>query len=287
MHNACGRDCVTCSCKRGTIARAYAHLVERFGLPDHLVEAPTFALRVFHYFKAKNPPEASLLNSFFMTDLAKAAIHCRKQTAPRTLRQYLGIERPTHVLDLLNDRHAVEDAVAPARMPAARWPSAGGHSLVLLQQAAVNLARSDLATASGMIAVNGPPGTGKTTLLRDIVAAAVLDRALAMAAFDDPHEAFKASGERWTFGGPGFFQLYKLDPSLRGHEVLVASSNNKAVENVSRELPAAKATSRPELSYFKSISDFVYRPDTSEDGAWRGVGHGKDLAMSLPVSRSR
>jgi AAA domain len=203
-----------------------------------------------------------------MGDLAKAVARCRNQTAPKTLRQYLGIERPDRIFDLLNDRYAVEDAVAPSKMPAARWPNPGGHPLVLLQQAAVNLARSELAKGSGMIAVNGPPGTGKTTLLRDIVAATVLDRALAMAAFDDPQEAFTASGERWTFGGPGYFHLYKLDPSLRGHEILVASSNNKAVENVSRELPAAKAIGRPdELSYFKSISDFVYRPPEAEEGA--------------------
>ncbi|WP_284876673.1 ATP-binding protein [Brevundimonas sp. MEB006b] len=253
---------------REAIARAHAYLVERFALADHLVEPPSFALRVYHYFKAKNPPEASLLNSFFMGDLAKASVHCRKQTAPKTLRQYLGIERPDRVFDLLNDRYAVEDAVAPSKMPAACWPSPGGHALVLLQQAAVNLVRSELAKGSGMIAVNGPPGTGKTTLLRDIVAATVLDRAMAMAAFDDPQEAFTASGERWTFGGAGYFHLYKLDPSLRGHEILVASSNNKAVENVSRELPAAKAIGRPdELSYFKSISDFVYRPPEAEEGA--------------------
>ena len=43
---------------------------------------------------------------------------------------------------------------------------------------------------SGILAVNGPPGTGKTTLLRDIVAALVTERARAMAGFDDPEDAF-------------------------------------------------------------------------------------------------
>jgi len=69
-----------------------------------------------------------------------------------------------------------------------------------LQQAAVNLMRSELAGREGTVAVNGPPGTGKTTLLRDIVAACVLDRALVMAAFDDPEKAFTPSGQRISAG---------------------------------------------------------------------------------------
>jgi hypothetical protein len=147
-------------------------------------------------------------------------------------------------------------------MPATRWPSPGGHPLVMLQQAAVNLARSELVDGEGMIAVNGPPGTGKTTLLRDIVAACVLDRALAMAAFDDPENAFKPSGQKMSAGEKAFFHLYALDSRLKGHEILVASSNNKAVENVSKELPATKAIGRTkdELNYFKSVSDLVHGP---------------------------
>jgi uncharacterized protein YqcC (DUF446 family) len=242
-----------------TINLAHSWLVTQFGLPDNLVEPPTFALRVYHYFKAKNPPEVSLLNSFFIGDLARASSLVCKGVVSVGLRRYLGIEAPRHATDLLTDKVALEQAVAPAMMPAARWPSPGGHPLVLLQQAAVNLARSELAKSEGMIAVNGPPGTGKTTLLRDIVAACVLDRALAMSAFDDPETAFSPSGEKVSAGEKAFFHLYTLAPSLKGHEVLVASSNNKAVENVSRELPAAKAVGRSfdELSYFRSVADLV------------------------------
>ena len=61
-------------------------------------------------------------------------------------------------------------------------------------------------------------------------------------------------------GEKAFFHLYALDPRLKGHEILVASSNNKAVENISRELPAEKAIGRTnnELSYFRSVSDLVH-----------------------------
>ncbi|MEO4002117.1 hypothetical protein [Mesorhizobium sp. CAU 1732] len=250
-----------------TIETAYRWLVRQFGLASDLLEPPSFALRVYHYYKAKNPPEVALLNSFFLNDLAKAAALVAGPSAPAGLKGYLGLERPTTAVDLFASAGAVEEAVAPRLTPLARWPSPGGHPLVLLQQAAVNLTRKELLGKDRIIAVNGPPGTGKTTLLRDIVAASVLDRALAMATFEDPESAFTPSGQKLQTGDAGYLHLYKLDPRLRGHEVLVASSNNKAVENISRELPARKAIGRgaDEISYFRTVSDLVYGPRESED----------------------
>lgn len=240
------------------IDRAFRYLVEAFSIPADLVEPPSFAVRVYHYYKAAKPPEVDLLNSFFLGDLGEAR-KLDPTRMPEALRRYLGVATSERTFDLQLERSALEGAVSPKLMPAARWPSPGGHPLVLLQQAAVNLARCEPATC-GLLAVNGPPGTGKTTLLRDIVAGAVLDRAVALAEFNDPNDAFATTGQKMAAGPKAFYNFYQLASSVRGHEVVVASSNNKAVENVSRELPAAKAVGRPleECSYFRSISDHVH-----------------------------
>jgi ABC-type lipoprotein export system ATPase subunit len=63
---------------------------------------------------------------------------------------------------------------------------------VLLQQAAVNGTSNELRDG-GLLSVNGPPGTGKTTLLRDVLVATVVERAEAMATFADPALAFANS----------------------------------------------------------------------------------------------
>ncbi|HQU09931.1 MAG TPA: hypothetical protein PLV25_08235, partial [Opitutales bacterium] len=60
------------------------------------------------------------------------------------------------------------------------------------------------------------------------------------------------------------FILHLLNPALRGYEMLVASSNNKAVENVSAELPVSTAVDSgiEGLDYFKAVSDAVINAGT-------------------------
>lgn len=41
-----------------------------------------------------------------------------------------------------------------------------------------------------VFSVNGPPGTGKTTLLRDVVAANVVERAIALCEYEKPDDVF-------------------------------------------------------------------------------------------------
>ena len=243
------------------VLNAYKWLVSHFDVPEHLVEPPTFAIKVFHHFKAKAPPEPSLLNSFYLEDLGEATKLLETGKAGTGLRRYMGIGRPDQKIDVLSPISAVEPFVAPSLMPQARWPSKGGHPLVLLQQAAVNAARAELNDAPGIIGINGPPGTGKTTLLRDIVVGCILDRATAMCGFNKPQDAFSTTGEKLAFGSNAFLHFYKLHASLRGHEIVVASSNNKAVENVSKELPLKEANGRHEqIAYFRSISDLIANP---------------------------
>lgn len=108
------------------INRAHKWLVAQFGLPSHLVEPPSFAVRVYHYFKSRTPPEVSLLNSFFLTDLARCTTLIGGDAALPGLRRYLGIDKASPTFDLLTDKTALEKAVAPRMMPLARWPSPGG-----------------------------------------------------------------------------------------------------------------------------------------------------------------
>lgn len=239
-----------------TLDRAFEALVDRLGMDRNFVDAPGFALRHYQWWKASEPPDPPILGSFYLADLALArsvVAHGQHQNIAR----YLGLERPSERIDLIHHQAALANAVSPARAPLGRWPSPGRHPLVLLQQAAVNLALSGDA-ATELFPVNGPPGTGKTTLLRDLVAGLVVKRAEAMCKFDDPEKAFTHTGEKRR-AGSGFTHIYRPDERICGFEMLVASSNNKAVENVSRELPAlnAVAADAPGVRYFKTVSDNV------------------------------
>lgn len=258
------------------ITGACEWLIDELGVDRAFVRPPGFAVRSLVALRSKHPPEPLLLNSFFLKDLHAATVAFREGRAPQALQRFMGVLPPSSRRDLLRDEDAIEQAVAPGRFPAARWPGPGRHPLALMQQAAVNLAVEQ--GPGGILAVNGPPGTGKTTLLRDVVAALVTQRASAMAALNDPEEAFSASGHKLQ-AGSGWLHLYRLDESLRGFEMLLASSNNRAVENVSAELPAiaAVAEDAPDLRYFKPLADGLLQAE-----AWGAIaavlGNGSNRA---------
>ncbi len=243
------------------IQNAYNWLIKSLELPSHLVCPPEFVLRTYQYYKNAEPPEALILNSFFLNDLEKAKLSFQGNKATANLRRYLGVIQPQYRHNLLVDSEALEETIAPSLFPISCWSGQGHHPLVLLQQSGVNLAGQVLED-EGILAVNGPPGTGKTTLLRDVVAEIITKRAKAMSAFENPSEAFKHTGKKIKAGN-GWLHLYELHQSIRGHEILIASSNNKAVENVSAELPGIDSIADDvDLRYFKTISDILTGKDS-------------------------
>ncbi len=240
---------------KSSIDNLYTLLVDALHLTGHDISPPHFAIRRFEFFASKVPPEPSLLNSFFLEDLAKARLLAEQSKLPHALQFYLSEASPTNRIDLLEDHGGLSDLLQPSLTPLGRWPGPGRFPLALLQQAAVN-GTSDGLVKTGVLSVNGPPGTGKTTLLRDIVAARIVERASVMVGFKNPENAFTPTGQTLQQNGAKI-TLHRLDDRLKGFEMVVASSNNKAVENVSAELPAldAIASDATELRYFSSISD--------------------------------
>lgn len=245
------------------ISETFTWLTLTLGLDAELVNKPAFALCMYQWNPLPDAPDPTLLNSFFLKDLAWAKKLAHDNALPGNMKRYLGVTAPETRWNLMQNHDAVRRVLAPSRFPSASWPGKGRHPLAPLQQCAVNIALSDLKNG-GILAVNGPPGTGKTTLLRDIVAAIVTERAKVLATYADPEDAFTHSGHQLKRGG-AFLHMYAVDKKLRGFEVVVASSNNKAVENVSVELPGRGAVAEDSFSdgYFSTVSDALF-----SDGTW-------------------
>lgn len=188
-----------------------------------------------------------------------------------TIRQYIeGADAKTNIDE---NREYIEHALQPKFLPAGRWFSPVEHRLSLMQQVVVN---QILNNGQLIDSVNGPPGTGKTTLLKEIFANVVVQRALKMATFEHPAQAFTVEHELDLAGNSSPFPVFLLDEALTGFSMVVASSKQAAVENIAKEVPQKTEAIRPpedrtqnshaqyEEIYAKTAARLAHFPDIAE-----------------------
>lgn len=139
-----------------------------------------------------------------------------------------------------------EKTLNVAEAPMGKWPAR--FMPALMQQVAVNLAIKQNDDAP-IFSVNGPPGTGKTTLLKEIVASNIVDRAKILADYngapddffdrhDFLHGPLKDNHNSYHECAPAYYSIN--NDLINNYSMLVASCNNAAVENITVDLPNGK-----------------------------------------------
>lgn len=201
-----------------------------------------------------NSPTPAILPSFYLQDLN----YIRNNTSEK-IKSFL---QPSEIEKIEIDKNvsSLEDILDPNNYPLGKWPSS--FCPVLMQQVAINLG---LNTSQSVFSVNGPPGSGKTTLVKEIIADQIVRRATLMTKFQSSDDAFNKIPVE-NSSNKYIRNYFKVDSSLKNFGIIVASNNNSAVENISLELPIAKSMNKTLSNLFnKNENEDIFFTDTANN----------------------
>ncbi len=214
--------------------------------------------------------EANNLHSFFIDDLEAV-----KEISTDNLDAYLfgrktGEERfdlDSNPRSKKRDKEIFSKILTPENYPLGRFPSNTEYALSLMQQVAVNLAVGY--DNKQIRSVNGPPGTGKTTLLKDVFAELIVQQAELITKLPKKRQM--------GFDETIYYKNAKVgmvpnDIAERG--IVVSSSNNGAVQNIVKELPLSGDIDEKlikalcEADYFKDLANTLQGEEEDPDKFW-------------------
>ena len=223
---------------------------ENAGIHDHY-----FAIEYISQTESPMPE----FNSFFITDIERAR---KKPNA--TLKAFIeGLDHSKRT-EVNDNKEMIDKFLNPENLPDGRWPSQIEHQLSLMQQVAVN---SITSSNEHINSVNGPPGTGKTTLLKDIFAHLVVERAKSLSKLDRPKDAFESIKIHET--DTRFIRV--LREEFTKYKMVVASSNNGAVENISVDLPKLGEVDRSSKKTEYPDKEEAYKREIEELNSFSNV----------------
>lgn len=200
------------------------------------------------------------LHSFFYLDLMKV----RNKDLENVSKYILGEKSNRINLDVedKSNHQYFFDILEPLNYPLGRFPSNTQHALSLMQQVAVNLSIGY--DVEHMRSVNGPPGTGKTTLLKDIFAELVVQQAQEILKLSDKEMVGNENTVYYKNAKIGI-----VPDSIAEKNIVVASSNNGAVQNIVKELPLNSGIDNEllpqllEVDYFNKTVNNLYKQEST------------------------
>ena len=161
------------------------------------------------------------------------------------------------------------------RFPMGKYPSK--FSPTLMQQIAINIAISENDRKEKIFSVNGPPGTGKTTLLKEIIASNVVQLAEVLIKYGISGSNFVSRKVESASNASYTEKYYEIPEEISKYGILVVSNNNGAVENITLDLPKSgdMEKDKTRTDYFdRKINKEVYFSAVAdnllgkEGGAW-------------------